>query len=200
MNLDLSRFRPSSRRGLLGLALGAFLVSACAGPNIYETPMGQLLNRKGVMTQVNLHPDEANARLYAANYQQPGLIPVGSAVVLEALNHNQLRFHVVDTARRYTYIYHRAAVEPLVKHLEKIFGTTDPMVEISGLSEIDREGIQQGRALPGMTKRGVWFALGPPPPNRTPSTDANTWIYWSSKWQPAWTVEFDADGIVVKGN
>jgi len=200
--LALSRIRGARTLwGVCVLAACTFAVSACAaGPPISESRVGQLLNRDGVYTLVNLHPDEARGRLYAANYQQDGLIPAGSEVVLEDLNHRQLRFQVVDSQRTYTYVYHNAAVEPLVTHLEDIFGTEDPSEEIAGLSEIDQEGIAQGRALPGMTKRGVWIALGPPPLNRTPDRDSTRWIYWTSRWAPSWAVVFDSDGIVVEGN
>src|SRR5688572_24613131 len=56
-----------------------------------------------VHTLTNLHPDEARAVLYSDNYQQAGLIPVCTPVVIERLTSRAAVFVVVSTGRRYTY-------------------------------------------------------------------------------------------------
>jgi hypothetical protein len=69
-------------------------------------------------------------------------------------------------------------------------------VKYEGLSGIDSKGIEQGKALPGMSKQGVMIALGYPAKDRTPSTDMNAWIYWKGR-RDTYVVEFDANGKVI---
>jgi outer membrane protein assembly factor BamE (lipoprotein component of BamABCDE complex) len=63
-------------------------------------------------------------------------------------------------------------------------------------SELDRKGIAEGKAYVGMTKPGVMTALGYPATHRTPSPDANTWVYWRNRFGTM-TVQFDDRGIVT---
>jgi outer membrane protein assembly factor BamE (lipoprotein component of BamABCDE complex) len=65
------------------------------------------------------------------------------------------------------------------------------------LSEVDRHGIEAGKALPGMSKQGVTIALGYPAKHKTPSLESNEWVYWTSAHDPI-TINFDQSGKVVK--
>ena len=47
-----------------------------------------------------------------------------------------------------------------------------------------------------MTKAGVRFAMGFPPPHVTPSLDAKRWIYWTNRVNRI-AVEFDAHDRVI---
>ncbi|MCP4691575.1 MAG: hypothetical protein GY859_26250, partial [Desulfobacterales bacterium] len=49
------------------------------------------------------------------------------------------------------------------------------------LSALDRKGVKLGKAFIGMSKKGVRIALGYPSRHRTPSLDANTWVYWKNR-------------------
>lgn len=69
-------------------------------------------------------------------------------------------------------------------------------VSLSGFSELDLQGIEEGKALVGMTKEGVKTALGYPAKHRTPSLEENTWIFWRNRFGTR-AVEFDDTGKVV---
>jgi hypothetical protein len=156
------------------------LATACAGsgpPHAFDALVGS----PGVVTLVNLHPDEGRSRLFAVNYQQDGLIPLCTPVVLLDRNRERLVFEVAETGRRYEYYHHKAAAEPLADHLMRYFGTTCP-AERATLTGIDREGVAQGKALVGMRKQAVVLAIGYPPPHVTPSLDANRWFYWKNRF------------------
>jgi hypothetical protein len=159
----------------------AFSSLACAGsapPHAFDA----LLGSPGVVTLANLHPDEQRSRLFAANYQQGGLIPVCSEVALLDRNGKRLVFSVKATGRQYEYYYHeKAAAEPFPDHLARYFGKSCPRDEIAKLPAIDRKGIEQGKALVGMSKRGVVLAMGYPPRHVTPSLDADRWVYWTNR-------------------
>jgi outer membrane protein assembly factor BamE (lipoprotein component of BamABCDE complex) len=63
----------------------------------------------------------------------------------------------------------------------RYFGTSCPRTELAALPEVDRQGVKEGKARVGMTKRGVVLALGYPPPHATRSLDADRWIYWTNR-------------------
>ena len=68
-------------------------------------------------------------------------------------------------------------------------------VDLEALSAVDREGIMKGKALEGMTKRGVRIALGYPATHETPSLDSNVWTYWTNRFRRM-TVGFSERGFV----
>jgi hypothetical protein len=75
--------------------------------------------------------------------------------------------------------------------------TSSSKTDLSIYSEIDQEGIKNGKALVGMSKEGVKTALGYPAVHRTPSLKNNVWMYWRNRWKTK-VIEFDADGKVKK--
>ena len=166
-------------RALLALAS---LLLACAS-NVAPHPFDALIGAPGVVTLTNLHPDQARSRLFAVNYQQDGLIPVCTPVALLERTSERLLFSVQATGRQYEYYHHeKAAAEPFPEHLTHYFGTECPRAELAALPTIDRQGIETGKPLVGMSKRGVELALGYPPRHVTPSLDADRWVYWTNRF------------------
>ncbi len=171
------------------------LVLAACASKPPPHPFNDLIGREGVVTLTNLHPDEVKSRLYATNYQQIGLIPVCSHVMLLALTTKSLRFRDEATGRTYEYLNHDAAGEPFPDHLTRYFGTECPGA-VASLGEIDKRGVTLGKAIAGMSKQGVVFAMGYPPPHVTHSLDSNRWIYWVGRFQKE-AVVFDDGGRVL---
>jgi hypothetical protein len=87
--------------------------------------------------------------------------------------------------------------ETFAENLARYFGAECPRDQIDRLSEIDRRNIEKGTVEPGMSRQGVVFSLGYPPPHATPTLDAPKWRYWRNrlKW---FDVELGADGKVAK--
>lgn len=142
-----------------------------------------LVKEDGVYTLVNLHPDEANQRLYAVNYQQPGLIPVCTQVKITKASKKAIIFEIPErNNRQYEYLHYKKLPESLDEHSAQIFGKTCPKDAITRMSKIDQEGIKEGVAKVGMTKAGVVIALGPPPSHATYSQDLDEWMYWQHKF------------------
>ena len=75
-----------------------------------------------VYTLTNLHPDEERVTLYSGNFQQPGLIPICSEVVLTWAQPDFLMFKVVKTGVEYGYYEHKVADEPLLENAAHYFG------------------------------------------------------------------------------
>ena len=153
-----------------------------------------LVGSSGVYTLVNLHPDEQRHRLYSVNYQQTGLIPRCSKVMIDSVDSRKMTFRLLDSGREYEYIFHNSLRDPIPTHLDKLFGTKCD-ASLGGLSEVDRKGIHAGTVLAGMSKRGVTLAIGYPPEHATPSLDSDIWTYWTNRFGKM-TVSF-ANGKVV---
>ncbi len=180
-------------RGTIFLLLG--LMAGCSGLTVLNDQGEDITVASPLYTLANLHPDEARKKLYAVNYQQPGLIPLCTEVDVLVVNKKVMKFQVKETGVTYNYYYHRAAAEPFDQHIFRFFGATCNRDKVKTLSEIDQKGIKLGKALQGMSKEGVVFAMGLPPMHRTPSTELNTWLYWKNRWGTM-SVSFDENGKV----
>lgn len=179
---------------LLSLVVGT---SACSNLPIPSEDGQDMTGQPGVYTLVNLHPDPINSRLYATNYQQGGLIPLCTEVTLVKASRKRLDFQVNGSGKTYYYFYHKAAAEPFDQHLKHFFGKTCNKDAVARLSAIDRKGIAAGKAMEGMSKQGVVYALGIPPRHVTPSLDSDIWKYWSNRYD-TFNVEFNETGKVSR--
>jgi hypothetical protein len=181
------------RTVILGLAFSIAPTLVC--PAFAAGVDYHLVRDAEVYTLVNLHPDEQRHRLYSTNYQQPGLIPFCTKVKIESVDKKEMVFRVLHTGQKYDYIFHNSMRDPIPTHLDKFFGKACDPKKVETMSEIDRQGISQGRALPGMTKDGVILAIGYPPEHATPTLESDTWRYWRTRF--ATKLVYFANGKVV---
>src|SRR5687768_1401128 len=117
---------------LLAALLLAFVAAGCGGaPIAWRPPPGP---DGYVHTLTNLHPDERRAQLSSNNYQQPALIPVCTAIVIEQLTTRAMVFVVAQTGRRYTYRFEtRHLGEPHENHLARYVGPDCDRATLQGL-------------------------------------------------------------------
>jgi hypothetical protein len=181
---------------IVALALGASAWSGRAAGQLVDGNGVDLMRAQNVFTLTNLHPDEARSRLYAVNFQQPGLIPRCTRVRLTRLKRSELSFVVVERNREYQYLNHDAAAEPFKDHLLRFFGAACNPADVERLSEIDQRGIRAGQALAGMSRQGVIWAIGYPPHHVNPSLEVGDWTYWRNRFD-RFIVQFDDKGIVT---
>jgi hypothetical protein len=139
-----------------------------------------LTSQPGVVTLVDLHPHARRPELWTMNYQQDGFLPMCTPVVIEAVTEREMVFSVPELGVRFHYRVDPTLSEPFTTHLDRFFGTQCPP-QAATLSDVDRDGIARGIAQVGMTRAGVLFALGPPPPHATPSLDSPVWRYWRNR-------------------
>jgi hypothetical protein len=185
--IDPRRGHASGVRVLLTLlTLGA--IAGCQHRIQYP-----LVGQPGVVTLVGLHPNGTRPELWTMNYQEDGFLPVCTPVVIESVTAREMRFLVPSIGVRFHYRVDDALVEPFTTNLDRMFGTRCPS-QVEQLSPIDRDGIGRGVALVGMSRIGVFFALGPPPAHATPSLDLPVWRYWRSR-HSAFEVRFVGDVV-----
>lgn len=179
------------RRGGLVLALAA-LAAGCYAPeheDDHAHPPTYVLT--------NLHPDDRQGELWSLNYQRDGLIRVCTEVEIIDEWDDSVTFAVVETGREYVYRHHERAGESFEANLDRYFGESCDKGEIARLSAVDQEGIRQGEARVGMSKRGVVLAIGYPPPAGTADTQRDEWLYWSNRFN-RFVVEFGPDQRVAR--
>jgi hypothetical protein len=156
-----------------------------------------LTGKPGVVTLVNLHPDEKAKRLYSVNYQLDGLMPACTKVKILSVTNKRMEFQV-DGGAKYEYVFHDTMKDPVPKHLDKYFGTACPRKKIDALAGVNKQGFKEGRILTGMSKDAVILAAGYPPEHATPSLNSTTWKYWRNRFATT-NVHFQG-GKVAKTN
>lgn len=182
---------------ILGLLAAVGLTTACSSLQVLSEDGQDMTGQPGVYTLVNLHPDPIRQRLYATNFQQEGLIPLCTEVTLVKARKKVMAFKINSTGQTYHYYFHKSAAEPFAQHLTHFFGKTCNKSAVAKLSAVDRRGIEIGKALEGMSRQGVVYAIGIPPRHTTPTLESNSWKYWKNRFNTL-TVEFDASGKVTK--
>jgi len=179
---------------LVALILGAVVlgVTGCGAS------AKQITSSENYYLKYNFHytTEKGKVRGSVANFTSlPGhqILPYGSAVSVGSWGNG---FKLIDdeTGKKIEVMCKSKflAGTSLSDYLDLILSGTP--VSYTGLSEIDKKGISDGRALKGMTKKGVMIALGYPCPHKTDSPDSDQWNYWRNRFT-YYPVNFE-NGIV----
>lgn len=121
-------------------------------------------------------------------------LPVNTKVLIGRYNRG-FSLLDVDNNRRILFEYNRVNMKMSTKAYIELITSTTP-VDLHHLSELDRRGIREGKALPGMSKEGVLRALGYPAKHKTPSLDEDNWVYWTNRFRQM-NVTFGGTGTVT---
>ena len=112
------------------------------------------------------------------NYWRGDLVPVNSKVKLVSIddemvievNGEEVEF---DNAEKFT----KRNISEIASEL-----LSPKPIALNKVPEDFIEDVKIGNMRLGMTKEQVLMTRGYPPRHKTPSTDANRWIYWSSRF------------------
>lgn len=143
----------------------------------------------------NIHVDHKGNRIYSINYQSSILLPVCSQFTIDAISENAVKLTHKEIEYDYQWDKYTRKVRSLSKSFDTSFGEQCDAKKLAKLSEIDKEGVRQGKALIGMSKQGVVFAMGPPPIHANPSAQSDNWLYWRNRWGKR-GIEFSGEGKV----
>jgi len=160
-----------------------------------------------VFTKYNLHVqdrlDKAGQHEYTAscaNWTDPGnghlVIPANTGVEILDSTAKVIKLKVVADGKIIKLEFNRKWMMGMTADAYAALITAPVAAPVTAKSAVDRQGIQEGKALVGMTKAGVMTALGYPAAQRTPNPETNkTWIYWTNRFV-SMAVEFDEAGLV----
>jgi len=153
---------------------------------------------------INLHADHFLKKVSSVNYQLRGeLIPWGTEVRIVRVGRNHLVFEDVAKHQRYSYEFHwkTKSTVPLVVHVQRVFldNVDELKKQVEGMSEVDKDGVYEGRVKLGMSRDGVLIAIGYPPEfaNRDELMSDRDWLYWASRYSKM-VVSFGRDGLVTQ--
>jgi len=192
---------------ILLVLIGAGGVAAAAGLPLDVAPLKKMEGHHYYLGY-NLHADLPHNKISSVNYQlRGGLLPWGTEVRVIRVLRNSLLFEVVGKGMRYRYEFHRKTRQsvPLAEHLGRVFleSPDNLKLQVAGMSEVDKDGIYEGRVKPGMSREAVLIAVGYPPEfaNRQALLSDRDWSYWISRFSKM-VVSFGRDGRVrrIKGH
>jgi hypothetical protein len=120
-------------------------------------------------------------RHLTTNYRRGASIPVNSPVRLVKIEDNTIEIELLDSSAP-------LVIRNIPKHTgDDIYQTFDKLfasnkVDLSQFSQLEREQIKTGTVSQGMSKNAVVVAIGYPPITETLNLDADTWVYWSGRF------------------
>lgn len=150
-----------------------------------------------VQALTNIHVDHKGMRIFSINYQSSILLPVCSQFTIDSIEEKAIKLTHQDIQYDYHWDKYTRKVRSLSKSFDTTFGDHCDTKKLDQLSKIDKDGLRQGKALIGMSKQGVIFAMGPPPIHANPSTQSDNWLYWRNRWGKR-AIEFSSEGKVNK--
>ena len=182
-----------ARKLLVGLFLVSlvFALASCGGSTVAGT-------ENGVYSSYNLHfvtVKGINKGSYAnwTRHPEHAFVPYNTKIKVKTLSRKKFEF-VTDSGVAIIWEFDSVKMGMSGSDYIKLITSPTP-VSYEGLSAVDRQGIEAGKALPGMSKQGVMVALGYPAKHMTPSMESNSWTYWGGRMDN-YRVEFDANGKV----
>lgn len=120
-------------------------------------------------------------RHLTTNYARGSLVPINTRVKLVSMTDDELVLQRLDSGDR-------VRVKNVEKHSRKPTAEVARLLLSAEKMPVDQQpvdiavAIQHGELCEGMTKEQAIMARGYPPEHRTPSIDADKWVYWSSRF------------------
>ena len=134
-------------------------------------------------------------RISSLNIQQGRILPPGSEV--EAIYADERILQLKDRSGR----EYEILLEPgeqlcdMRAFIRRLLTLDPPEKEFADLRPKMRDYAMRGEVVPGMNRREVAVAYGPPAKSRTPLPENDTWIYWIA---PETTIRVVFRGDVVR--
>lgn len=137
-------------------------------------------------------------KMSSVNYHIGTIIPVGSEVIGVSIRGRNIRFQLAGGGGAFSIQFIRKFHPGVsIQEFKNRLFVSEPLEErIKGFSEEEQTLIRKGVVEKGMSKEAVLVSWGNPPDHQTPSTTANTWFYWRSRFVKE-TVDFDPNGKVM---
>ena len=139
--------------------------------------------------------------ILALNAKVGKRLPAGLEVDQVRSGRNKIAFRAVKLDQKFVVVflpkYHRGLKFEEFK--DQLIQPKTFQELTAGLTQMEIDNILAGTVNPGMSKKAVLIAYGPPPQHKTPSIAENTWYYWVKKSGRPIDIKFDASGLVTEG-
>ncbi|MDD1623043.1 MAG: hypothetical protein LUQ11_16335 [Methylococcaceae bacterium] len=179
------------RKNAILMLLGLAVLAGCNKDLKTDQPAASVQPAQVYYTQFSLYEEKDHFR--TTNYRIGTLIPINTAVTLQAMGGDEAELRLVDSGRPLTIENVRKFTkDEMPIAFSKIAATTK--VDLNQFSAAERESILEGQVTKGMSKKAVLAAIGYPPQHVTPSLDSNDWTYWSNRFN-RFVVKFKNDKV-----
>lgn len=180
------------RQAALATAVLATLSTGCPPPSAPPGP-SSLAGQEAFLcctTRFNLQREASDANY---DYRDKRVFPAGTRVRIVSIDDEVAVLQPEGDAETYSLLfrYGRKALRAS-DYFGRIFLPEDPTRD---LSQAERAAVHEGRLVVGMSKWEAITARGFPPAHRTPSLDADEWLYYAH-YKLCERVRF-ADGRIV---
>ncbi len=120
--------------------------------------------------------------LYNRDYATPGpMLTAGTRVEVVKVGSSAVAFRPAGSQATYTLSFSYGSKHQTPKqYFQNIMLTTNPMDTTKDVPRRITDAIRDGQLVEGMTKEQALMARGYPPAHRTPSLEANEWIYYET--------------------
>ncbi len=175
--------------------LAIFIFAAILISGLFQSAFAK---ERTVYLKYNLKYDANRNKASCVNYQNGLMVPFGTKVKILSYSRRVINLEIPDgTVIKMAYSRKYTGMK-VDKWIDKVTSVKDPTPQLKSFSKIDREGIEEGKALIGMTKKAVVIALGYPPVHRTRTLKSNRWVYWANR-VVTFGVRFSHDKVVAVG-
>lgn len=154
------------------LIFSSVVVNSAVLPKMIEPQVGQ-----SYYTRYNFKYEKG--KHLATNYWRGEFVPFNTKVTLESMDKKKLvldmdgvKINIVNVKK-----FTQRDIKEIASEL-----LSPKKISLKGTSSDLAGDMQSGVMRLGMTKDQVLITRGYPPRHKTPSTKANTWVYWSSRF------------------
>jgi hypothetical protein len=161
---------------------------ASSPPTALESKVGQqLYTQVSFWTYKNQHD--------TVNYGVDRHIPINTPVTIVDISAKTVEFTLSDGgAERVLINTEKYTNKTMTEIFSRYFGSSKKSLQ--GFTRAERQAIKRGEVKKGMSKNAVLLARGYPPAHETPSTEADEWKYWKSRFNT--TIVYFKNGKVSR--
>lgn len=160
----------------LSAAAAVLLFSGCSSRTIIPEEVLQIPAHGRLRTAYNIWYENPDA-IDAENIQKGTIIPFGTEAIVLSATDSKVVFKA--EGKTFTILFDEGRfMMPVEDFLKQLFTTETAADLASGLSPVAYEKLRRGILEPGMSRKNVIAAYGPPVRTRTPNQLSDTWIYW----------------------
>lgn len=116
------------------------------------------------------------------NYHTGILVPINSPIKITDMGRKKIKIRLpeLDDSKFVIINAKKHSKKNMPEIKDRMLGTKK--VSLKKFSKNVQEAIMSGEIIEGMTKEETLLAYGYPPAHVTPTTEANQWTYWVTKW------------------
>lgn len=178
-------------RGLV-LLFVVFLLASCKKTLKPEELPTHIMVGNSYYTQFVIRY-EKNVHL-TTNFRRGSSIPVNTKISLTKITSKTIEVEFDHSAKP-------LVIKNVFKHTgDDVFQAFDTLfspgrINLKQFNKLERRNISSGTVAIGMRKKAVTVAIGFPPITETENLNANTWVYWSGRFNK-FKVNFSNDKVI----